>query len=394
MRANRLLLALLALAALFLLAVTQLVNLAFSRAPIYQPYSTLRADPLGARALFETLATLPGVKVERHIRRAARLADAQATVFWLGEQPNAPMIWSKQNLATFEAVARKGGRLVIGLLPAGPEYEMTSPSDPAKEAPAKDSPPTQSPSSETAPKQAPAKKAGQPLILAITPEIEKRWRLQVTRAVAKKWSQSDNNARRETSLWFVPLGNEWRCLAEREGRCLAVERTFHQGTIVITADTFPLSNEGLRLARRPQWIAQLVGPWRRVIFDETHLGFEDQGSIGTLIRQFRLEGAALMLVTLAALFIWRNSVSFLPLRQPAPDAALTGDPHRSLTLLLRRAVPPAKLAESCLGEWQRAKALLPYRQSLRLASAAAAARGITRPLQAWQRVRQALQEKS
>jgi hypothetical protein len=368
MRTNRALLAVLALGALFLVALTQLVNVAFSRAPIYQDYSSMRADPLGAKALYETLAAVPGVRVERNLRRPARLADVQATVFWLGESAFAPRVWKKQELEAFEAMTRRGGRLVIGLLPAGPSY--------------------------VDPEEKKTKKPADLLDVQVVSEMEKRWRLGVQREVAKKESESDNGVRRETSLWLKPLTAEWTCLAENKGRCLTAERTFGAGTIVMSADTFPLSNEGLRGARRPQWIAQLVGPWKRVIFDEAHLGVQESGSIGTLIRQFRLEAAALMLVTLAALFIWRNGSSFLPQRAPAPDTALTGDPHRSLTLLLRRGIAPAALAQNCLDEWQRAKALLPYRQSRRMEAAAAAAAGATTPLQAWQRVRQAIEEKS
>jgi hypothetical protein len=278
--------------------------------------------------------------------------------------------------------------VVVGIVPTGPLYVvLPDDSKKKKSAEAKSD-------EKKADEKKPEKKSRKKLFERMSePEIEKRWRLKVEREVAKKFSESDNNARRETAVWLKPLGDEWRCLAEKNGRCLTVERQFGKGTIVIAADTFPLSNEGLRDARRAQWIAELVGPWKRVIFDEAHLGLEQTGSVGTLIRQFRLEAAALMLMTLAGLFIWRNSSSFLPLRAPAPDTALIGDPHRSLTLLLRRGVPAASLAQTCIDEWKRAKPLLPYRQAIRVDEATAAVAAGPNSVEAWRRVRQAIQER-
>jgi hypothetical protein len=366
MRANRLLVAALMLLGLFLVAMVQLVNLGFGRAPVYAAYSTMRSDPLGAKALYATLAALPGMRVERHVRRISRLAGVAATVFWLGEEPDAPLGWSRQDLAGFEAVVSTGGRLVIALLPAGPAYEA-KPAKPAE----------------------PKKATG-----SSKPEIEKRWGLQIGRTTAQKRSDASSDARRETAVWLAPLDGAWQCKLTRDNHCRMVERKFGAGTIVLTSESFPLSNEGLREARRPEWIAELAGSSRGIIFDEAHLGFEETASVGTLIRQFRLETAALMLVTLAALFIWRNSSSFLPFREPAPDTGLSEDPHRSLTLLLRRSVGAKALGQTCLDEWQRAQPLLPYRQRRRLAAATAAARQTASPLDAWRRVREVLQEKS
>ena len=369
MPASRLRLLLAALVALFLWGLIAMMNLAISRAPVYGDHSTLRSDPLGAKALYETLAALPGLRVERNLRRPSRLAGVEATVFWLGSQPQNVLDWNKDDLTAFEAIVKKGGRLVLGVLPAGPAVQES-------------------------PKPAQTKAGEKVAALMRLAEIEKRWQVRLARPQIQKANDDADGSPRQTALRLEPLTADWRCLQTIDHRCLAAERTFGAGTIVITLETFPLSNEGLRTNRLPQWISTLVGPGKRVIFDETHLGVEESGSIGTLIRQFRLEAAALMLVALAALFIWRNSTSLLPARAPAPDPGLAADPHRSMVLLLRRSITPSALGKTCLEEWQRAQALLPYRQRRRVAPAVAAAQSATTPLAAWQRVRQALQEKT
>lgn len=362
------------LLALFAWGLVALMNLAISRAPIYGDHSTLRADPMGAKALYETFAAIPGLRVERHMRRAARLAGVDATVFWIGTQPWAPLAWDKDDLAAFEAIAQRGGRLVLGVLPSGP----AALGDPVQ-AEAK-----------------PAAKAPRPRVV----EIEKRWHLRVERERSKKskgassQEEPEEESPRHTSLWLEPLTAEWHCFQTVERRCRAAERTFGAGAIVIALDTFPLSNEGLSKDRQSAWIAQLAGPAQRIIFDEAHLGVQESGSIGTLIRQLRLEAAALMLVALAALFIWRNSTSLLPARAPAPDLGLAADPHRSMVLLLRRSIAPAALIKTCLAEWQRAEALLPYRHRRRIAQALASVDANARATAAWKSIRQTLLEKS
>jgi len=353
----------LALAA-FLAGVVWVANRVLARAPIYQEYSTLRADPRGAKALHDTFAALPGLTVERSLRRVSRLADAPATVFWLGEDAITPFFWDAATLSAFEKIATRGGRLVIAFRPAGPGF------DDGRE-------------------KREIRKNRQGVILE--PEFLKRWQLRVERASTRKLSESENASQRESALWLAPLLPAWRCQFERAGKCRQVERTFGAGTIVLLTDSFPLSNEGLRDARDTRQLAALAGNARRIVFDEAHLGVEQSGSMGGLIRQFGLEGAALMLAAWAALFIWRNSTSLLPARPPAADAPAPGDAHRSMTLLLRRSLAPAQLADACLAEWRKAPALLPFHHQRILNQPLAAAPS---PLDTWRAVRRALTEKS
>ena len=42
---------------------------------VFPAYSSLRADPLGAKALYQALELLPGVSAQRHYRDVSKLAD-------------------------------------------------------------------------------------------------------------------------------------------------------------------------------------------------------------------------------------------------------------------------------------------------------------------------------
>ena len=59
-------------------AFSTLIGQRFSGGEVYPPCSTLRADPLGAKALHDALDRLNGTTCERNFRRLTKLADAAA----------------------------------------------------------------------------------------------------------------------------------------------------------------------------------------------------------------------------------------------------------------------------------------------------------------------------
>jgi hypothetical protein len=106
---------LLALAtAAFIIGVVQLFNLRFESGDVYPKYSSFRADPLGAKALYESLAPL--VPVSRHLERLSKLGDGQeCTLLYLGADPG-DLQFRKHELQSLETFVASGGRLVISLL--------------------------------------------------------------------------------------------------------------------------------------------------------------------------------------------------------------------------------------------------------------------------------------
>jgi hypothetical protein len=64
----------LALAAVFLGGLVALFTADFAGGEVYPEYSTLRADPDGAKLLFESLARLPGLTVTRNFMPVQSLA--------------------------------------------------------------------------------------------------------------------------------------------------------------------------------------------------------------------------------------------------------------------------------------------------------------------------------
>src|SRR5229473_4914133 len=72
------------LVAVFLIGIVELFLLRFAAGDVYPPYSSLRADPSGTRALYESLEKIPGATVVRHLKPLSMLEGAEGVVFYAG----------------------------------------------------------------------------------------------------------------------------------------------------------------------------------------------------------------------------------------------------------------------------------------------------------------------
>jgi len=165
-----------------------------------------------------------------------------------------------------------------------------------------------------------------------------------------------------TALYFDNPTNLWRTIYSAGGTNAAViERQFGKGTVVLATDSYLFSNEAMRKGREAGLLAWFVGPNREVLFDETHLGLQADPGIATLARKYRLHGLVAGLLLLAGLFVWKNSVSFVP---PHDDDIFEGsnaivdgkESAAGFINLLRRSISPAEILPTCFAEWKKSRA--------------------------------------
>ena len=75
-------------------------------------------------------------------------------------------------------------------------------------------------------------------------------------------------------------------------RPVVIEKIFGKGSIVLVADGRLFDNRSVAEAgKRLCWRA-LIGPHTRIVFDESHFGIVESGSVVALARRFRLHGLA------------------------------------------------------------------------------------------------------
>jgi hypothetical protein len=315
----------LAAAAVFLWGVIGLFNRQFASGELYPEFSTMRTDGMGARLLFDSLGKLPGITVERSFLPFEFLPRDGATLVLLGMKPM-QVDW---NYALFlgpvERMAARGNRVVVAMWidPDGSrptQADLDHPEEPkAKDA-----------------KQKP--KAATPQ----DPPIRTMWKVSL---------KIDSDAKNPHPLYFGQAEG-WRVREQIGSKILAIERDFGKGSVVLMAESSDFTNQSAVALDRLRQVAEALGGYRRIVFDEEHLGIAESGSVVGLARQFRLMGLAIGLALSAVLFIWRSASSF-----PPPEPARAGErsigrtSQAGLLTLLKRHIPPAQLAAVCWREW-------------------------------------------
>lgn len=381
MRARALLLV---LGVLLAWGLATLTLLRFDTGAAYPPYSSLRPDPLGGKALYAALAELDATAVARSFEPLDRLpAAAGTTVILAGAEPGDFAEPSAPTWRSLSALAAAGARVVVAFAPRNsrPEPQIL---EPGQTAPEEEERPAA-----LLPRSFPA------LAAAALEEDDDGRPIPESAVREHGGEQLPESILCRTSLWFDRLDDNWRVLYRRGEMPVLIERRVGAGTLVLMADAFPLSNEGLRFARESRLLAWLLGEARQVVFDETHLGVTAPAGTMALIRRYRLQPVLATLVVLTLLFAWRAATPLLPAPRPVRDAdaasAVSGrDAAAGIAGLLRRGLPPRQLLPAAAESWRQTAGGAGTADPSDLAAVAALAAGPGDPVSTYQRIRAAL----
>jgi hypothetical protein len=104
------------LAAGLVIGLGKLFALRMEHGDSYPPYSTLRTDPLGAKAVYEALQEQPALAVSRNYRDLPRLhPDGPVTLIYAGVAAHSR--WGDEELQVFDSMVSAGSRAVFTFLP-------------------------------------------------------------------------------------------------------------------------------------------------------------------------------------------------------------------------------------------------------------------------------------
>jgi hypothetical protein len=371
--------ALLLIAVVFAGGLGWLFKLRLGQGDLFPAYSTLRADPLGTRAIFEALQELPELRVERSVQPMKKIPESPArTIIFAGMERDQWKGFSVDEANALDAAVRAGSRAVIvfkaermtmadrvdsQLERIGAEREAAK--EKAEEKKAGEKTQSEKDAGERR-RNSPRNDEGKTTEFKRETvdwtrrwgfELRTRWIMDKEQGAVKAGEVSE--ALEATIPWKSDLyfhltqGSDWTVLYTRGGSPVMVEMSLGRGSVVLATDTFFLSNEAMQKSRETSLLAWLIGGNARVVFHESHLGVEEEVGIAKLARRYGLAGAFFVLLLLTALFVWRRMALFVP---PAPETTETGltyHPSAGLEALLRRALPAGKLVDTCLAEWAR-----------------------------------------
>src|SRR5208282_4345007 len=319
---------LLACAAGFAFGLLHLFQLRFAAGDVYPAYSSLRADPLGTMAFCESLERMPGLSVRRDFNAGNELPEGKNTVYLhLAARTLAWTSLPDDLTREIEHFLAAGGRLAVTFFPEtsqprrpffeedldnNPRPEGRRPKEARNPNPERTAPQASAPApSDFGPRTSDSLRPSafglriwQPDAAGNTEKRKKSARDKVDRRLhqtrLQTWwgldfafvplERSEAGSYQLASVvnktdlplpatlaWhsaavFTNLAKSWRTIYARGTNPVVIERRFGTGTVVLATDSYFLSNEALRKDRHPDLLAWLVGPARRVVFDEAHLG--------------------------------------------------------------------------------------------------------------------------
>lgn len=357
---------LLGCAAVLVVGIVQLFQLRFENGDVYPAYSSLRADPLGAMAFYESLEKIPGVTARRDFSASNRLPETPQTVYL--HLAGSSDEWQRTPRDLFQELQNflaRGNRLVITFYPQNEAEifhrygrdEETNSVTPAKSKDDKASP--VKPSKKKQPKNADEREISledewgfHPGFLKLQDDIGKYMpahvvnRTELALPPALFW---------HSGLILTNCSSAWRTIYARGTNAVVIERQFGKGSVVIATDSYFASNEAMAGDRHADLLAWLIGANRSVVFDEAHLGIVETSGVAALMRKYRLHGLAAGLLLLAGLFIWKKSTSLVPppAREARDDSIAGKDSASGFVNLLRRSIAPRDLLATCFAEWRK-----------------------------------------
>jgi hypothetical protein len=356
---------LLGCAAALVFGLFRLFQLRFAVGDVYPAYSTLRSDPLGAEAFYESLGRVPGFSARRDFSMQNRLPEEPHTVYL--QLAASRHDWDRvpADLAhELETFLGRGNRLVITFFPQTSSHEFHDyEEDSTNSMKSARSRATDKKMTPDKPEKKPSDDEDRDV------ELTKRWGFDVdfikltqvsdvyepAQAVNKTDLPLPRSLDWHSGIVFANLDRAWHVIYARDTSAVLIERQFGKGSVVMATDSYFVSNEAMEKDRHADLLSWLVGANQNAVFDEAHFGVVETSGVAMLMRKYRLHGLVAGLLLLAGLFIWKNASSLVPpLAGQERQAYIAGkDSAAGFANLLRRSIAPRDLLSVCFDEWKK-----------------------------------------
>jgi hypothetical protein len=291
-------------------------------------------------AFYESINGLTGFTVHRDISETTSLPDGNGmTYFYVAFPFGQWRALPDEMFQKMESFAAGGGRLVLTIFPQGAKSFLPDRNRQTKEEKPKPTPNRDRWGADFA-------------IIDLDQQHDEYEAVDVQNKTALPLPHS---LEWHSGVVAMNVSPAWETIYSRGSNPVVIERHIGRGTVVIATDSYFLSNEAMQRDRHADLLAWLIGSNHTVVFDEAHLGVTETAGIATLMRRYRLQWFVAALIVLAGLFIWKNSVSLIPVGTGRKSDYIAGkDTAAGFINLLRRGIQSRDLLALCFKEWKTA----------------------------------------
>lgn len=371
----------------------------FAEGGIYPHYASNRSDPMGTSVLYESLGQMEGLEVRRNLAflNTVEGLDENTAMLLLGYPREAFESLRAPGDSRVMAAVEKGARLIITMNPElvpevyqplrsgeeddwnerrkrvrekdsqrGPAGKETDGNEVGKEAEEKETRKEEQDEEDARLEKEEADLIG-PLLrkkidFTILPlsgyeRPEAGWPVKVGKTLPGGKLPSRLPAWH--SQFRFQVSEPWKVVGMIETEPVVIERRYGAGSIVLTTDSYFVSNESLHGEANPEFLSWLIGGKNRIVFDETIHGSEESGGAMKLIRRYRAHGIFFGLFFFLVLWAWRSASSLVPGSDDqdrglvSADGMVVGEGTGSgFIRLLRRSIPSGQLLDQCVKAWK------------------------------------------
>ena len=382
---------LIAMGTVLIIGVADIFSLRFSRGDLYPEYSSLRPDPFGCKALYESLEEIE-IDVERTFNSADAISDKEHTTLIRTGIHSFRDPFDGKALRDF---VFEGGHFIAFFAP-----DATTKLEKRKYAKKKLKKESKGTPCDIKKNKINKKKNDEKTDKKIAKKNEDCSNCDKTTSecdIPKKFTFSfmsetgfEIRARRESedeeksalklaiptikykdekfksfptfsrNFFIFTDKSKWKVIFTENKLPVLASRNFGKGRITICVSSYLVSNEGLAKLENSKLISHIIPPGRKTLFDEHFLGLKQVKNIAWLFKKYKLQLLIANLILAAAFFVWRNMASMSNISTTQAAAYYETETVESdfsnsdgLRNLIRRSVGKKELTRVCLAEWRK-----------------------------------------
>ena len=326
--------------------VILLVAAPYLRGTAYPKYSTYRADPIGSKLFFNSLKSMPNLKVERILKPlfSAKFAP-QTTIINCGVPsadfqsylPEEEIINDDDSIPIvsngFAKFAKDGAIVGIMLSTAKNFLDLLL-------------------GNSTKDDRDFNKKSPDSFLIDDNGE-------QIFAELAENTDSSLPAHLAWNDEFFLRgkiVKEKWQVIYRFKNKPVVLERKYGKGSIVVVCASYNISNQALLLSRQPSFLAWLIGDAKEIFFNETQLGVGEKPGVSALVIHYRLQGFFFAILALMLLFVWKSSNPLVPyysIQEMKSRTKHGKDSHAGLHNLLKKSITQWDILQKGHALWEQ-----------------------------------------